>query len=49
MQSKSITGAHQMDETSRKMTDGDKMQPKKRCGHRKWPSPGEKQLVMCED
>ena len=27
------------------MTGRDKMQLKKRCGHRKWPLPGEKQLV----
>ena len=27
------------------MTGADQMQPAKRCGHRKWPLPGEKQLV----
>ena len=27
------------------MTGADKMQPAKRCGHRKWPLPDEKQLV----
>ena len=27
------------------MTGGDKTQPEQRCGHQKWPLPGEKQLV----